>query len=355
MIKSIKGDITELDFDAIVNAANSSLSMDAGVAGAIKKKGGAAIGEEAAAKGPIPVGEAVVTGAGALRARYIIHAAAMGPDLVADADKVRSATRNALLRAEEMGLKRIAFPALGTGAGGLDFDLAARVMVCEARRHVARGSALEQIAFVLFDQHGYNSFNGITSRNAVVCLGDSITWGFPFGPQASWVALSAKKLGLNLINAGTNGDTTRAMRRRFKRDVIGVDPAYVIIMGGGNDAFMGYSLENFAENVEAMAAAARENGICPVIGLPAPVCPVLFITDETGIAGCELDGYKEWAEEFAAGAELPVLDFHRPLLDPATGAAVPGYFSDDVHPGIKGYQVLAGASERLLTNIKNGL
>ncbi|MDD4334191.1 MAG: GDSL-type esterase/lipase family protein [Desulfotomaculaceae bacterium] len=355
MIKSIKGDITELDFDAIVNAANSRLSMSAGVAGVIKKKGGAAIEEEAAAKGPIPVGEAVVTGAGMLKARHIIHAAAMGVDLITNADNVRSATRNALLRAEELSLESIALPALGTGVGGLDFDLAARVMVCEARRHVASGSVLKQIAFVLFDEHGYNSFNKITDRETVVCLGDSITYGFPFGPEASWVELSAKGLGLNMINKGANGDTTRAMRRRFARDVTALDPAYVIIMGGGNDAFMGYSLEKFEENVEAMVAEAQDNGSCPVIGLPAPVSLGSFVTDEVGIASCELNSYREWAEEFAANEELPILDFYRPLLDPETGRAVPAYFCDDVHPSIKGYQVLAKASERLLANIKNGL
>ncbi len=312
MIKSIQGDITELDFDAVVNAAGS-------------------------------------------RARHIIHAEVMGGDKINGPDMVRAATRNALLKAEEMNLKSIAFPALGAGAGGLDFDLAARIMVCEARRHVAGGSALEQIAFVLFDEHGYNSFNKITGREAIVCLGDSITYGFPFGPKASWVELSAKKLGLNMINMGANGDTTRAMRRRFKRDVTGLEPAYVIIMGGGNDAFMGYSLEQFAENIEAMAAEAQDNGICPVIGLPAPVCPGPFVTDYIGIAGCELDSYREWAEEFAADEKLPVLDFYRPLLDPETGEAAPEYYCDDVHPSIEGYQVLARASERLLAAIKMGL
>ncbi len=355
MIKSIKGDITELEFDAIVNAANSKLSMSAGVAGVIKKKGGPSIEEEATAKGPIPVGEAVVTGAGQLKARHVIHAAAMGEDLVTDADKVRSATRNALLRAEEIGLKSIAFPALGTGVGGLDYDLAARVMVCEARRHVARGSSLEQIAFVLFEEYIYSSFNRMTERDSIVCLGDSITYGFPFRPEESWVALSSKDLGLNMVNRGANGDTTRGMRRRFKKDVVSLNPAYVIIMGGANDAFMGYSQEKFEENLEAMAAEAINSGICPVIGLPAPVNLGVFVTDEVGIASCELDGFRELAEEFAAREELPVLDFYTPLLDPETGEAIPAYFCDDAHPSIKGYQALAKASGQLLSNMKNGL
>lgn len=355
MIKSIKGDITELEFDAVVNAANNMLTMGAGVAGVLKKKGGPSIEEEAVAKGPIPVGEAVVTGAGQLKARHVIHAAAMGADLVTDTGKVRSATRNALLRAEEMGLKSIAFPALGTGVGGLDFDLAARAMVCEARRHVARGSVLEQIAFVLFEEYIYSSFNKMTERNSIVCLGDSITYGFPFGPEESWVALSAQALGLNMVNKGANGDTTRGMRRRFKKDVVSLNPAYVIIMGGANDAFMGYTQEKFEDNIETMVKEATDNGICPVIGLPAPVSLGTFVTDEFGIASCELDGFRELAEEFAANEELPVLDFYRPLLDSETGEAVPAYFCDGAHPSVKGYQVLAKASERLLSNMKKGL
>ncbi len=270
MIKSIKGDITELDFDAVVNAANNMLTMGAGVARVLKKKGGSSIEEEAVAKGPIPVGEAVVTGAGQLKARHVIHAAAMGADLVTDTGKVRSATRNALLRAEEMGLKSIAFPALGTGVGGLDFDLAARVMVCEARRHVARGSVLEQIAFVLFEEYIYSSFNRMTERNSIVCLGDSITYGFPFGPEESWVALSAQALGLNMVNKGANGDTTRGMRRRFKRDVVSLNPAYVIIMGGANDAFMDIPRKNSKiilnqwSKKRQTTASARDRACAPV-------------------------------------------------------------------------------------------
>lgn len=355
MIRLIKGDITEFALDAIINAANNQLSMDAGVAGVIKKKGGATIEEEARAKGPIPIGEAVVTGAGMLKVRHVIHAAVMGPDLATDGDKVRSATRNALLRAEEMDLKGIAFPALGTGVGGLDFDQVAGVMVSEVRRHIAGGSALEQIAFVLFEEHGYDSFNRITGRDGIVCLGDSITYGFPFGPESSWVRLNAKELGLNMINAGSNGDTTRAMRRRFKRDVTDLDPAYVIIMGGGNDAFMGRSQEEYEENIEEMVTTALDNGICPVLGLPAPVYLGEFVPDEIGVAGSLLDGYREWAEKFAADKKLPVLDFYRPFLDQETGATILENYCDDVHPSLRGYRVLADASKELLAKMKNGL
>jgi O-acetyl-ADP-ribose deacetylase (regulator of RNase III) len=153
-----RGDITELQSDAIVNAANNALWMGAGVAGAIKRAGGKVIEDEAVKKGPIPVGEAVVTGAGALKAKYVIHAAVMGPDLVTDADKIRSATENALRRAEELGVKTVAFPALGTGVGRFSHAEAARVMIDSVTRHLAGGSGLDAVIFVLYGDEAYQAF-----------------------------------------------------------------------------------------------------------------------------------------------------------------------------------------------------
>jgi len=92
-----EGDITQVETDAIVNAANSGLWMGAGVAGAIKRAGGKGIEDDAVRQGPVAVGEAVVTSAGTLKARYVIHAAVMGTDLVTDAGKIERATRNSLL------------------------------------------------------------------------------------------------------------------------------------------------------------------------------------------------------------------------------------------------------------------
>ena len=121
-IEIIEGDITTVSADALVNAANNHLWMGAGVAGAIKKAGGREIEEEAVKKGPIPVGEVVVTGAGRLPVKYIIHAAVMGQDLQTGAEIIEQATRNSLRKADELGLKSIAFPALGTGVGGFSLE-----------------------------------------------------------------------------------------------------------------------------------------------------------------------------------------------------------------------------------------
>jgi len=157
-IEVYHGDITQLELDALVNAANNRLWMGGGVAGALKRAGGEEIEAEAVKKGPIPIGEAVVTGAGKLKAKYIIHAAVMGQDLKTDAEKIRQATRNSLLRGDELGIKSIAFPALGTGVGGFRLDECARLMISQVRQYSARKIGLERVVFVLYDEPAYQAF-----------------------------------------------------------------------------------------------------------------------------------------------------------------------------------------------------
>ncbi len=166
-IRLAEGDITELCTDAIVNAANNHFWMGAGVAGAIKRKGGEEIEKEAVAQGPQPVGEAIVTGAGRLKARYVIHAAVMGQDLATDAEKIQAATYNVLLRAHELKLESIAFPALGTGVGGFSLEEAARIMYQSVEQFYTDhpDTSLEEVVFCLFGKDAYSAFAGVlTSR-----------------------------------------------------------------------------------------------------------------------------------------------------------------------------------------------
>jgi O-acetyl-ADP-ribose deacetylase (regulator of RNase III) len=155
-VKLVQGDIAEQEVDAIVNAANDHLWMGAGVAGAIKKKGGVEIEREAMSKGPIPVGEAVVTGAGGLKANYVIHAAVMGQDLTTSAEYIRSATLNSLKRTEELKVKSVAFPAFGTGVGGFPVDDCARVMLEAVKDFSNQAESVKQVRFVLFDEQSYD-------------------------------------------------------------------------------------------------------------------------------------------------------------------------------------------------------
>jgi O-acetyl-ADP-ribose deacetylase (regulator of RNase III) len=153
-IEIVKGDIAEIEADALVNAANNHLWMGAGVAGALKRKGGKQIEDEAVKKGPIPVGGAVETTAGNLKAQYVIHAAVMGQNLQTDETKIRNATKNSLKLAKELGLKTIAFPALGTGVGGFPLVKCAEVMLKEAL--AVKGSLT--VVFVLYSDESFNVF-----------------------------------------------------------------------------------------------------------------------------------------------------------------------------------------------------
>ncbi|HSE94487.1 MAG TPA: macro domain-containing protein [Methylomirabilota bacterium] len=168
-----RGDITEFEVDAIVNAANNQLSMGAGVASAIKRKGGTIIEEDAVRQGPIEAGDVVVTTAGNLPANYVIHAAVMGPDLRASADLVRQATLATLRRAEELRLHTLALPAFGAGVGRLPPQESAAAMVGALRTHFAEvaESSLRRIHLVLFQDDTYQAFGeslGLNTRRRAV-------------------------------------------------------------------------------------------------------------------------------------------------------------------------------------------
>lgn len=159
-IKIEQGDITVLKVDAIVNAANNNLVMGGGVAGAIKRKGGKIIEEEAVNKGPIEIGQAIFTTGGALPCRYVIHAATMGMDFATDEIKIRNSCRNSLALAEELKIKSLAFPALGCGVGGFPLLAAAKIMAQEVLRHLKqRPSKLKEIIFCLHDQDAFDIFH----------------------------------------------------------------------------------------------------------------------------------------------------------------------------------------------------
>ncbi len=160
-----RGDITDWEVDAIVNAANSHLWMGAGVAGAIKKKGGVIIEEEAVRQGPIEVGEAIVTTAGNLAATHVIHAAAMGQDLKTDAQKIAQATRASLALAEKHKLSSMAFPALGTGVGGFPPTQAAESMLGAVLDHLkAFRTSLQKVVFVLYQEEAHKAFRDTLAR-----------------------------------------------------------------------------------------------------------------------------------------------------------------------------------------------
>jgi O-acetyl-ADP-ribose deacetylase len=154
----MQGDLTEMDVDAIVNAANNDLQLGGGVAGAIRRKGGVEIQRECDAIGSIPVGGAAITSGGKLKARHVIHAASMQLGGATTAHALRASTAHSLRIAAQNKLNTIAFPAVGTGIAGFPMHECAETMLAEAVKHLLGPTSLERIYFVLFDASSLATF-----------------------------------------------------------------------------------------------------------------------------------------------------------------------------------------------------
>lgn len=159
LLKLVEGDITDLDTEAIVNAANQHLQLGAGVAGAIRMKGGPSIQKECDRIGHCPVGSAVITKGGKLKAKFVIHAVGpMGSDPNAD-DLLASATRSSLQVADQKKLKSIAFPAISTGIFGFPIDRCAQIMLRETVQHLrSPDSRLQRVVFCLYGKTAFDVF-----------------------------------------------------------------------------------------------------------------------------------------------------------------------------------------------------
>jgi O-acetyl-ADP-ribose deacetylase (regulator of RNase III) len=179
-LQLIRGDITEQDTDAIVNAANSSLMGGGGVDGAIHRKGGSQIKEECkkirAAEWPkgLPTGKAVITSGGNLRARKVIHT--VGPVWRGGGDREEgllvNAYSNSLALAVSNRLKTISFPSISTGAYGYPIREASRIALRTVKEFLEREDKLERVVFVLFDQRGLKIYEEVAKELFHFGMGD---------------------------------------------------------------------------------------------------------------------------------------------------------------------------------------
>jgi len=157
-LELVEGDITEMDTDAIVNAANARLILGGGVAGAIRRKGGPQIQDECDRIGGTFVGGAVLTTGGNLKARHVIHA--VGPQMGEgqEDDKLRNATLNSLKVADEHHLRSIAFPAISTGIFGFPMERCAEIMLAATIQYLRGKTGLGRVIFCLFGRDSYEVF-----------------------------------------------------------------------------------------------------------------------------------------------------------------------------------------------------
>lgn len=158
VVRLIKGDITDLDIDAFVFYARPDLALGSGFGGAIAVRGGPSIQKELEPQAPVAPGEAVVSSAGKLKARHIIHA--VGPKFQEEETeaKLRMTVLNSLRWAEEIAIERLALPAMGAGYYGIPPGLCARVMLEAIAEHLQTPTRLKEIMICVLDTNQYNAF-----------------------------------------------------------------------------------------------------------------------------------------------------------------------------------------------------
>lgn len=166
----------------------------------------------------------------------------------------------------------------------------------------------------------------------IVAIGDSITEGYPFSNQESWVEHLAQEVKCQVLNQGICGDFTSSMRKRFKRDVLDHAPTHVIILGGANDAYGKIPLESVSSNFKAMLELCWQHGIIPILGLPTP----FLLPEEEQF----LMEYRSWLKSYADEKGIVVVDFYSPFLNRLRVGQGAELFVDEVHPGIEGYALM---------------
>jgi O-acetyl-ADP-ribose deacetylase (regulator of RNase III) len=179
------GDICELEVDAIVNAANVSLWMSTGVSGEIKRAGGDAIEFAAVRQAPVPLGEAVFTPAGRLAAKVVIHAVSLDRDRRTNGEIIGRAVRSAMTVARELRVSSIAFPAMGTGVGGLPIDEAARVTVTAVRAELPQSPLIDHVTFAMRGAAAYEAFQTALAEADETNAGDGASAVAAGGSAAS--------------------------------------------------------------------------------------------------------------------------------------------------------------------------
>lgn len=176
----------------------------------------------------------------------------------------------------------------------------------------------------------------MSKQTVIACLGDSLTWGFPYGTPYSWVNLVSQRTGLKMINLGLNGNTTEDMLHRFPFQVLPAKPTHVVLMGGTNDIIMQETFPRITLNLQNLVEMAQKHKIIPILGLPIPL--------GWKEAEVRLERIRAWMRDLARTQNLKVIDFNRAFYQVnSEGEWIPRWelMLDGSHPAIEGYIAMA--------------
>ncbi len=167
------------------------------------------------------------------------------------------------------------------------------------------------------------------NRLKIVCLGDSITYGFPWGPQVSWVNMLDEAVAGEVINMGINGNTTSDMARRFDRAVLNHQPTHLILMGGINDVICGESFDRITFNIRTMLEKALQENIKVILGLPTAV----DVPEWEKL----IQRIRSWIKTLADEKGLDIIEFHRAFYNEKGKVRSELLLADGGHPTVQGY------------------
>lgn len=179
----------------------------------------------------------------------------------------------------------------------------------------------------------------------IVCIGDSLTYGYRVRRSKTWINLVQEELNIKIENKGISGDTTGGMLARFREDIISKKPKIVFIMGGTNDIITGADLGVPQSNIMAMVHQARGNMIKPIIGLPTKI-DVENVVEEWSIfadykeISKKVDKYNKWLKRFSRAFEIDYIDFNT-SINRLSEKKVHSIYLDGLHFNDKGHELMA--------------
>ena len=176
----------------------------------------------------------------------------------------------------------------------------------------------------------------------IIALGDSLTYGYPFGHALSWVTLASDELGIPILNRGINGDTLAHMVRRLTHDVLDIHPEICLVMGGTNDLLQEVPFEQLKNNFLTLVERLLDGKILPVIGLPPPI--------QNAPLEKALTKFRNWIKSQAKARSLKTMDFYKPFLDKRK-RILGSLLEDGVHPSSEGYQLMSQVAIKVLTEL----
>lgn len=180
----------------------------------------------------------------------------------------------------------------------------------------------------------------------IVCIGDSLTFGYGVSREESWLHLINNRNSIEAINKGINGDSTAGMIFRFYEDVVSNKPEYVFIMGGTNDFLMNSSVNSVQERIEELIEEAKRENIKVILGIQPAIITHLAkaywqSSDNYDEINLKLNEYRNWAVDFAASNKITCIDFYEEFTHYLNKVNEKVLYIDGIHPTAKGHEIMA--------------